>query len=131
MSDEAAKRYRLWWCRLAMMLSVALGSVLSHGTAQAMTGLDLLGYCNSVDSAGRTHCKGYIGGVFDSVVLFSLQANVSAQLICPPLEGVKMRQLNRVVIKYLEDNPGKLHEESIFLVIDAFATAFPCQGSRR
>ncbi len=46
--------------------------------------------------------------------------------VCFPEKGIKNDQGVRVVIKYLKDNPAKLHENEILLIMLAYANAYPC-----
>lgn len=46
-------------------------------------------------------------------------------IICIP-QPVPTSQLARVVVRYLRDNPSRLHERDTSLVLIAFADAFPC-----
>ena len=96
-----------------------------------MSELELLKYCKSDEPVARIYCKGYIGGILEAGLVFSHQHSVKAKPFCPPLDGVKPPQALMVVVKYLEDHPGKLHIESVFLVIDALADAFPCSVSKK
>lgn len=47
-------------------------------------------------------------------------------LYCIP-KGVKQGQGTRVVVKYLETHPEKLHKSAIVLIAFAFEEAFPCK----
>lgn len=44
---------------------------------------------------------------------------------------VGMKQLTMVVVKYLKDNPGKIHIHPSFLIKDALVEAFPCPAKRK
>ena len=48
-------------------------------------------------------------------------------LICFPESGIENRQAIRVLVKYLQDHPEKLHEYDMILTISAFVEAFPCE----
>lgn len=116
---------------LSLTLLIALLYALPVIDAQAMSGLELLDYCTSSAPAGRTHCKGYIGGVLEAALVISLQNNSETLPFCTPLEGIKPKQFVMVVVKYLEDNPGKLHDESVFLVLEALEHSFPCSMQQK
>jgi len=69
-------------------------------------------------------CAGFIAGVNDSQA--SQFASGQAPTFCLPA-GVQIGQLAKVVRKYLEDNPAKLHLPSVILVNSALDQAFPCR----
>jgi hypothetical protein len=69
-------------------------------------------------------CGGYIAGVNDNQA--SHVALGEAPTYCLP-DGVEIYQLVKVVRKYLEDNPAKLHLPSGILVESALNQAFPCR----
>lgn len=45
---------------------------------------------------------------------------------CPPNEATSS-QTARIVVKFLEDNPQRLHEPATDLVLEALHQAFPCK----
>jgi hypothetical protein len=61
------------------------------------------------------YCDGFVSGIADSP-----QTQSDANLM-----GVPRGQLERVVVKYLEDHPEKLSLASSFLVREALIKAFP------
>ena len=69
-------------------------------------------------------CWGYIAGVNDNQM--SHVASGKLRSYCLP-QGVQFDQLAKVVRKYLEDNPAKLHLPGGILVISALEQAFPCR----
>lgn len=95
------------------------------------SGNELLGYCAESlkpegdptwNQLGSGLCIGYVGAITD-VSTFS--DNPLYRRVCPPA-AVTTGQLVRVVYNWLEDHPERLHEASIFLVIEATRDAFPC-----
>jgi hypothetical protein len=48
---------------------------------------------------------------------------------CPPPTS-DARQLARVVVKYIEDRPERMHEDFRTLVLEAFHNAWPCKSDR-
>ena len=69
-------------------------------------------------------CAGLIGGYTDSMRDF---ANVFTQKfnLCIP-NNAKWGQRIKVVIKYLEEHPEKLHMHYAILLLEAMSDAFPC-----
>lgn len=72
------------------------------------------------------YCAGFINGV--GAMLGSSSRNGPPQSrACIP-ETAPIKQLVRVVYKYLESNPADLHEEEGLLTVKALAQSFPCPG---
>jgi len=53
----------------------------------------------------------------------------SAELTCIPDE-VKIEQLTRVLVKWLRDNPARLHEPASILTVEAFHAGFACHETK-
>jgi len=69
-------------------------------------------------------CVGYTWAVIDSHK--QLYGNLNVRTYCVP-EAVNTNQLIRVTVKYLENNPNRLHYLAASLVENAFEEAFPCK----
>jgi len=52
---------------------------------------------------------------------------VQTAFICIP-DGVSPAQLARIVVKWLQEHPERLHEQKSVLTLKAFTDAFPCQA---
>jgi len=94
------------------------------GEARAMDGNGLWDVCRFfADGSERPvgTCLGYVIGVMDSAVLWADQP------YCTP-RGSTNNQATLVVIKYLKNNPEKLHMEAVEIVLLALLDAFPCAG---
>jgi hypothetical protein len=48
-------------------------------------------------------------------------------LPCLPIEGVTAGQAIRIVTKYLNAHPERLHRDAHILVVEALREAFPCR----
>ena len=79
----------------------------------------------SANIAKGNACLGYVTGIADAHNLFISWKHMG-QLWCEPenMEGV---QLVRVVTKYLQESPQKLHLAADSLVANAIIFAFPCE----
>ena len=77
-------------------------------------------------------CVSYLQGLNDAYNLFAAKGNALGltPLICPPSEGVPTDQLIRVVRKFLEANPERLHSTGRLLVFGAIRSAWPCPGAQ-
>ena len=93
--------------------------------------------------AGAATCIGYLRGIRDLAAYWNLllspfmrqvgRADLSdhgaGSPFCIP-ENVNPAQLARVIVKYLENHPEKLHEEDIVLTVEALTQAFPCMPGK-
>jgi len=89
------------------------------------TGSSILETCESEVWYNKGYCSGYIIGVSDTADTLALWDG-SPVLICIP-DGVTAGQLWKVVVKYLNENPEKLHFAADSLVLAALEGAFPCE----
>ena len=84
------------------------------------------------DLFNAAYCVGYLHAISDNtaveVELFKGQGNgqVVSNLFCLP-KGPTYEQLVRIVVKWMNDNPGKLHERAWWVVDSALREAFPCR----
>jgi hypothetical protein len=98
----------------ALFLMMAISS-----QAFALSGNEIYQSCKDSDKNEKWgFCVGYVVGVFE-------QARDSKEKICVPPKATES-QLGRVVTKWLEKNPDKLHFSASSLVRTALIDAFPC-----
>jgi hypothetical protein len=93
--------------------------------ANIIDGNDLLLACGHIDndlSPPAQYCIGYIGGALDDYALLVSEGNSK---VCVPV-GIPTTQLARIVLKYLNEHPDKLHYHGGELVILALSKSFPC-----
>ena len=111
---------------LAVLFTAASALGQTTNTDSRSNGNDLLLTCteNSKRMDGMSHddfasgyCLGFVQG-----------ASLSSSDICVP-QDVTAGQGTRVVLKYLQDHPEQLHENSATLVRRALKKAFPCSRS--
>ena len=77
------------------------------------------------DLSGAMYCTGYVAGFVDAHVL-TVGLNSGKMVFCQPPSGIRVDQDIRIIIKYLQDHPEKLHESGRILVMMALRSAFPC-----
>ncbi|WP_156474829.1 Rap1a/Tai family immunity protein [Zhongshania aliphaticivorans] len=109
------------------------------------TGSDLLAECtmalNVIDNEdvpdfGITSatnsgiCFGRLSAFRDMNWMYSVSLTPEQLLYCVPYTA-QVPQLIRVVVKYLKDNPDKLHIYSNQLVFQALYKAFPCDADNQ
>jgi hypothetical protein len=127
----------------AMTISVTLLVLMTAVPAMAVlrSGSDIRVDCsnliNTESSESLSKDKilgvGYCIGLIDGLVTFNyvyetvLQAEGKIDLVqmCLP-ERISTRQMATVIVKFLEDNPGRLQESGQALAAQALVTAYPC-----
>lgn len=70
-------------------------------------------------SLQMNYCVGYINGFSDNYSL------IQEKKICLPTE-IEAYQIAKVYVKYLDDHPEKLHQNSNITFPEALNTYFPC-----
>lgn len=111
---------------LATTMLVATASV---GNCRSFkTGSELLDECSEANSGFNSGvCIGYIIAIAD---VSNCSKDVGGKYVggfsWQPPEGVTIGQLEKVVAKWLNNHPEKLHFGASGLVADALKTAFPC-----
>ena len=95
------------------------------------TGADAQKYCQllvggSFRDNGEARSAGSCEGMIETAMLFSpnLPADIRA---CPPAQG-SILQSAKVLLRYLDNNPDRVHEPGITIAIEAFRDAWPCHG---
>lgn len=68
------------------------------------------------------YCFGFLQGVRNMLQIFDKEMKV-----CWPKNGIENGQAVRIVLKYMRENPNKLHEDQLLTVILAFREAYPCR----
>lgn len=127
----------------AMIISVILFILMAAVPAMAVlrSGSDIQVDCSNLikteSSESLSKDKilgvGYCIGLIDGLVTFNyvyetvLQAEGKRDMVqmCLP-ERISTRQMATVIVKYLEDNPGRLQESGQALAAQALVTAYPC-----
>lgn len=71
-------------------------------------------------------CIGYLSGIVDMHMVYARIPNLP--ISCVPPERVSVRQVQRVVVKYLQEHPEQLHYTKFALVNIALNQAFPCSA---
>ncbi|HKV79546.1 MAG TPA: Rap1a/Tai family immunity protein [Candidatus Sulfotelmatobacter sp.] len=124
--------------RLFLVFSFMLSLPCSASTA-AMDGNDMLEKCKIFFIEGFTptseaekldagYCAGYFDGVLDSEAMWKgVEGNSSkSSHYCKPKEATK-GQVLKIVKKWLDDNPDKLHLRADLIIHRALTEVFPCK----
>ena len=119
--------------RTVLILIALSACLISPARAQAyvLTGDDFLQRCdgpflNDVEKvAYKSFCTGYLQGLQQMQHIVVGMRNIQP-LYCEPTRSGNYDQLERVVIKWLKNNPEQLHRDARLLVTRALMEAFPC-----
>lgn len=116
-----------------LLIILGLGATLSaHAQGYTLTGNDFLHRCDGPFSndaeklAYTSFCTGYIQGLQQMQQVVIDLRNVQP-LYCEPTQSGNYEQLERVVVKWLKNNPEQLHRDARVLVTRALMDAFPCR----
>ena len=102
------------------LVAPILGLLLVATDAKAISGNGLMESCNGLErSSALGFCVGYVVAVADVEM-----AKMKKDFCIPP--AVTQGQLAKVAVKWLEENPDKLHFSANSLVSAAFANSFKC-----
>jgi hypothetical protein len=124
----------IWLCAALYLLTAPVWASTAN-----MDGNDILRTCQlGIDSKASEmttaelmhymHCLGYIDGVVDMLALgTTFPPDTHIGQICTPEHGMQSQQIVRIVLKYLKENPEKLHERGDLLIAWAMQHAFPCK----
>ena len=118
------------------LIGLVLGIILCFGSVQevkaryegALTGYDILEFCTMPKKASYPEgvCLGFTNGVEEGYMVGAILHGVTKKSFCKP-KGVTRGQLILIVVKYLKDNPERLHYQATQLILEAMTQAFPCQ----
>jgi hypothetical protein len=106
-------------------IGTAGGTVVDAGTdAQKSCRLLVDGSFHSDDEA---RSAGACEGMVETAMVFA--PNMPADIRgCPPPQGSALESA-KVVLRYLDNNPGRLEEPGITLTIEALRDAWPCDDA--
>lgn len=104
-------------------LALALASPASAASRQ-QTGNEWAAECISGNAAKIAHCLGYARGLADAFGAWSAFSEHTA-IVCIP-DRVVAFQLRDVALKWMTSNPSRRHEEAGYVLMIAFAEAWPC-----
>ena len=71
-------------------------------------------------------CISYVSGFLDALAVSDSMAP-ARKAICLPQRGITTDQAARILVKYLRDNPEKLHQSGRISLFVALTKIFPCR----
>jgi hypothetical protein len=108
---------------LAVMMPLSAQSRAEFG--MYLSGSDLLQKCESDSVAESNTCDGYILGILDFQEALVGWSRLDEPIFCTPDSALSGQPI-KVVIKYLNEHPEKLHLAASGAVTNALGIAFPC-----
>jgi hypothetical protein len=109
---------------------IIIAALLFTTSAHARTAGELETACTN--SATKLYCMGYIAGFYDGQT--TSDYGVKSLKTCPPYDpdeinrvAITYEQMAKVFVKWIADNPNKLHYPDWQAVHQAFAEAWPCE----
>lgn len=70
-------------------------------------------------------CISYVDGAHD--MLRMLSDGLELRIICTPKAGLSTDQTVRIVLKWIEQHPERMHQTARVAVFSALQEAFPCK----
>ena len=114
---------RMLWVAAAVVAFTVAGGV-KKANAYYFDGSKLLEHCESDDASQYSVCIGYLMAFADTTDRYVAWGAFDKR-ICPPPTMITS-QLEKVVIKGLNEAPELLHNDASGLVHNILVTAFPC-----
>jgi len=92
----------------------------------SIRGSDAGGRVSAQVAYNSGYCDGVVDGMLDMHAAYTDAGLLPSPFFCLPKEGIRVQQGMRVVVRYLETHPERLHLKQRNLLIEAFRDAFPC-----
>ena len=127
---------------LSMLFAVSARIGSAQDAKPTLDGNQLLQECNlaikATDGARLTtteayiagHCVGYLAGVYDALWMTPGHLPGKDCIAAIP-DGVSITELVKVVVKYLNDHPNRLHLDYEVLTFIALGEAYPCSNTHK
>ena len=119
--------------KAGMAAGLALAGAIATGGAIAADGNELLKWCKNASSDNtevmESFTAGFCLGTMQTVGELSPFINEGldpAHKMCPP-SAITNGQAAKITVKYLQQNPEKLHLNGTALTIMALQNAYPCK----
>ena len=115
-------------CFFLVILALSGASSLFAESRVNVDGNALYGWCRTQprglpNERVGGYCAGFIHGVVD---IHGERTTIYGYRVCLPI-SVTVRQLRKIVVKWLEDHPEKRHLIAHGLVGEALSQTYPCR----
>ncbi|WP_047528498.1 Rap1a/Tai family immunity protein [Pseudomonas sp. 11/12A] len=121
------KKYVIWVAAttacLAAQSAMADGNKLLKECREGIVYVD--GGREPENLFGVGQCMGVIQGTIDTLDLTHALLN-SPKIVCLPSGGLETLQVMKIVVKYLNEHPDRLHLNESGLISTALMVSFPC-----
>jgi hypothetical protein len=113
--------------KLVLALVFLCGAAWGQSTPGYTTGSDLRENCGAaLDKQTQSGARaGLCAGFIDAYRQLSIMVPAANLKLCLPA-GVEGMQLIKVIVRYLDQHPERLHLPAAQLIYDATNDAFPC-----
>ena len=112
------------WIAIVVLMFATVGHAGKAEAAGFYSGSELLEWCEDDDARGGNICNSYLAGIVDITGDYDRWGDMTEEFCVPA--GATLGQLQKVVIKGLNEVPEKLHLIASGLVFNIFYEAFPC-----
>ena len=124
-----------WGVLAAVAVAIMVSATAFAADAPVDTGNYLLRQCREAikiidgkdgDIQDASYCFGFVRATYSA-----LQMDASDFGVCPPSGGVTGEQGVRIVVKFLNEHPERLHEDAFVLAFVAMGQAFVCPPKKK
>lgn len=107
------------------MMLIVLLAISGTTHARFYTSNQLLDLCRSEKVEHQNVCRGFLGGVVDSIDILKSWGDIPNDYFCAP-ETTSLSQLQIIYIKYSHNNPQYQDWLASSIAMNAFFLEFPC-----
>lgn len=78
------------------------------------------------EAMDEAFCIGFFRGYLDAKQFSTIAHKRNTEMFCEP-DGVNGEQLRKIFLKWMNDHPESLHEDSDLMLLASLMRAFPCK----
>lgn len=113
------------WIAIVVLMFATVGHAGKAEAGAFYSGSELLEHCEGDMDLMLMSCNGYLAGISDTTSTYDDWGVLNKRNFCIP-NSATLGQLQKVVIKGLNENPETLHLSASGLVVNILYKAFPC-----
>jgi hypothetical protein len=110
---------------MKIMMLIILLAISGTTLASFYTSSQMLELCQSEKVEHQNACRGFLGGVVDSVDILKSWGDLPSDYFCAP-KTASLSQLQIIYIKYSSNNPQYQDWLASSIAMNAFFLEFPC-----